>query len=146
MFFFFCTGFTFKSLELQLQVCSSLVLKSWDGGTASPFLWPFSYRLIASLTDEMIYKTQHLNIFGIYKKMFCCLKLVVLNQILLKVIMKEYSDDNKLIMLTRFSVIPANIWYHLTWQMMLDIIMCITFLSVQIKYPATRFICQNFDK
>ena len=29
---------------------------------------------------------------------------------------------------------------------MLDIIMCITFLSVQNKYPATRFILQNFDK
>ena len=29
--------------------------------------------------------------------------------------------------------------------MMLDIIMCITFLSVQNKYPATRFICQNFN-
>ena len=33
----------------------------------------------------------------------------------------------------------------LTWQMILDIIMCITFLSVQNKYPATRFICQNFN-
>ena len=30
--------------------------------------------------------------------------------------------------------------------MMLDIIMCITFLPVQNKYPATRFIRQNFDK
>ena len=30
--------------------------------------------------------------------------------------------------------------------MMLDNIMCKTFLPVQIKYPATRFICQNFDK
>ena len=29
---------------------------------------------------------------------------------------------------------------------MLDIIMCITFLSVQNNYPATRFICQMFDK
>ena len=29
--------------------------------------------------------------------------------------------------------------------MMLDIIMCITFRPVQNKYPATRFICQNFD-
>ena len=29
--------------------------------------------------------------------------------------------------------------------MMLDIIMCITFLPVPNKYPATRFICQNFD-
>ena len=29
--------------------------------------------------------------------------------------------------------------------MMLDIIVCMTFLPVQNKYPATRFICQNFD-
>ena len=29
---------------------------------------------------------------------------------------------------------------------MLDIISCISFLPVQNKYPATRFICQNFDK
>ena len=42
-------------------------------------------------------------------------------------------------------VVSGNIWYHLTWKMMLDIIMCITFLSVHNKYPATRFICQNFD-
>ena len=28
---------------------------------------------------------------------------------------------------------------------MLDIIMCITFLFEQNKYPATRFECQNFD-
>ena len=41
-------------------------------------------------------------------------------------------------------VVSGNIWYHLTWKMMLDIIMCITFLSVHNKYPATRFICQNF--
>ena len=34
----------------------------------------------------------------------------------------------------------------MTWQMMLDIIMCKTFLPVQNKYPDTRFICQNFDK
>ena len=34
----------------------------------------------------------------------------------------------------------------MTWQMMLDIIMCITFRPVQNKYPATRFICANFDK
>ena len=27
---------------------------------------------------------------------------------------------------------------------MLDIIMCITFLPVQNKYPAPRFICLNF--
>ena len=27
----------------------------------------------------------------------------------------------------RLSVISANIWYYLTWQMTLDIIMCITF-------------------
>ena len=30
--------------------------------------------------------------------------------------------------------------------MMLDIIMRVTFLSVQNKYPATRFIFQNFYK
>ena len=30
--------------------------------------------------------------------------------------------------------------------MMLDIIMRVTFLPVQNKYPATRLICQNFDK
>ena len=30
--------------------------------------------------------------------------------------------------------------------MMLDIIMRVTFLPVQNKYPATRFIFQNFDK
>ena len=29
--------------------------------------------------------------------------------------------------------------------MMLDIIMRVTFLPVQNKYPATRFICANFD-
>ena len=29
---------------------------------------------------------------------------------------------------------------------MLDIIMRVTFLSVQNKYPATRFICKDFDK
>ena len=29
--------------------------------------------------------------------------------------------------------------------MMLDVILCISFLPVQNKYPATRFICQNFD-
>ena len=29
--------------------------------------------------------------------------------------------------------------------MMLDIIMHVIFLPVQNKYPATRFICQNFD-
>ena len=42
--------------------------------------------------------------------------------------------------------ISGNIWYHLTWLMMLDIIMRVTFLPVQNKYPATRFICQDFDK
>ena len=30
--------------------------------------------------------------------------------------------------------------------MMLDKIICITFVPVQNKYPATRFICQNDDK
>ena len=30
--------------------------------------------------------------------------------------------------------------------MIVDIIMCITFLPVQNKYPATRFICQNLNK
>ena len=30
--------------------------------------------------------------------------------------------------------------------MVLDIIMCITFLPVPNKYPATRFICQNFGE
>ena len=30
--------------------------------------------------------------------------------------------------------------------MMRDIIACITFLPVQNKYPATRFICQNLNK
>ena len=30
--------------------------------------------------------------------------------------------------------------------MMLDIILCVTFLPVQNKYPATRFIFQDFDK
>ena len=29
--------------------------------------------------------------------------------------------------------------------MMLDIIMCITFLPVQNKYTASRFICHNFQ-
>ena len=29
-------------------------------------------------------------------------------------------------------------------MMMLDIIICITFLPVQNKYPATCFICHNF--
>ena len=48
--------------------------------------------------------------------------------------------------LTRLSVISGNIWYHLTWLMMLDIIMRVTFLHVQNIYPATRFIFQNFDK
>ena len=43
-------------------------------------------------------------------------------------------------------MISANIWYHLTWQMMLDIILSIKFLYVQNKYPATRFICPNSDK
>ena len=38
-----------------------------------------------------------------------------------------------------------NIWYNLSWQMVLDIIMYITFFPMQNKYPATRFICQNFD-
>ena len=48
--------------------------------------------------------------------------------------------------LTRLSVISDNNLYHLTLQMMLDILMRVTFLSVQNKYPATRFIFQNFDK
>ena len=30
--------------------------------------------------------------------------------------------------------------------MMLDIIICVTFLPVQNKYLATRFICQDFDE
>ena len=30
--------------------------------------------------------------------------------------------------------------------MMLDLIKCIKLLPVQNKYPATRFICQNFKK
>ena len=30
--------------------------------------------------------------------------------------------------------------------MMLDIITCVTFLPVQNKYLATRFICQDFDE
>ena len=30
--------------------------------------------------------------------------------------------------------------------MMLDIILCVTFLPVQNKYPATHFIFQDFDK
>ena len=46
----------------------------------------------------------------------------------------------------KLSVVTGNIWYHLTWLMMLDINMCVTFLPVQNKYPATRFICQDFDK
>ena len=29
---------------------------------------------------------------------------------------------------------------------MLGILMCLTFLPVQNKYPATRFICQNLGK
>ena len=43
-------------------------------------------------------------------------------------------------------MISVNTWYHLTWQMMLNIIMRVTFLPVQNKYPASRFICQNLDK
>ena len=43
-------------------------------------------------------------------------------------------------------MISGHIWYHLTWQMMLNIIVCMTFLPVQNKYPATRFILANFDK
>ena len=43
-------------------------------------------------------------------------------------------------------MVSANIWYHLTWQMMLDIIMCIKFLPVQNKYPAPCVLCQNFNK
>ena len=43
-------------------------------------------------------------------------------------------------------MISGNIWYHLTWQMMLDIIMRVTFHPDQNKYPATRFICKDFDK
>ena len=46
-------------------------------------------------------------------------------------------------LLTRLSVISTNIWYNLTWQMMLDIIMSISFLPVQNEYQATHFICQN---
>ena len=42
-------------------------------------------------------------------------------------------------------MISGNIWYHLTWQLMIDIIMRIPFLPVQNKYPSTRFICQSFD-
>ena len=57
-----------------------------------------------------------------------------------RLIIKRYKE------LKRISVISDNIWYHLTWQMMLDIIMRVTFLTVQNKYPATRFIFQNFDK
>ena len=45
----------------------------------------------------------------------------------------------------RLSVISENIWYHLKWHMMLDIILRIPFLPVQNKYPATCFICANFD-
>ena len=41
-------------------------------------------------------------------------------------------------------MISGNIRYHLTWQMMLDIIMCITFLFEENKYPASCFICQTF--
>ena len=37
-------------------------------------------------------------------------------------------------------------YYILTWQIMLDIIIRIPFHPLQNKYPATRFICQNFDK
>ena len=57
--------------------------------------------------------------------------------------------DNQKVQVT--DEIKHDIWkhldikHHLTWQMMLDIIMCITFRSVQNKYPPTRFICQNFD-
>ena len=42
-------------------------------------------------------------------------------------------------------MISPNIWFHLTWQMMLDIIVCITFLPVPSKYQATRLICHNFE-
>ena len=57
----------------------------------------------------------------------------------------RHIDNHKYKQLTRLSVISANIWYHLTWKMMLDIIMRITFLPVQNKYPASCFICQNFE-
>ena len=43
-------------------------------------------------------------------------------------------------------MISGNIWYHLTWQMMLDIKKCINFFLVKNKYPASRFICHNFDQ
>ena len=47
--------------------------------------------------------------------------------------------------------IKRDIWKYLVSSdvandMMLNIIMRVTFLPVQNKYPATRFIFQNFDK
>ena len=48
--------------------------------------------------------------------------------------------------LTKLSLISGNIWYNLTWQVLLDINICNNFLSVQNKYPATYFICQKFGE
>ena len=42
-------------------------------------------------------------------------------------------------------MISAYIWYHLTWQMIFDTMKCSKLLPVQNKYPATCFICQNFE-
>ena len=53
--------------------------------------------------------------------------------------MKRYKK------LTILGVISGNIWFHLTWQMMLDTITYMAFLPVQNKYPDNRYIYQNFD-
>ena len=45
--------------------------------------------------------------------------------------------------LTILSVISGNILYHLMWQMIIDIIMLITFFPLQNKYSVTRFLCSN---
>ena len=42
-------------------------------------------------------------------------------------------------------MVSGKIWYHLTWQMMLDIMKCIKLLPLQNNYPAARFICHNFE-
>ena len=55
---------------------------------------------------------------------------------------KRFNDNQKV---QETDKIKRDIWYHLTWQMMLAIIMSITYLPVLNKQPATRFICHNFE-
>ena len=58
---------------------------------------------------------------------------------------KRYIDNQKVQVADE---IKRDILKYLVpseWQMMLYIIMCLTFLPVHNKYPSTRFVCQNFD-